>query len=92
MMAVPASEKAVDEGMEWDGRSSKVNVVEVVTLILRMPPQLAHWRPKSGKEAAVVQPSSSSSLAGDHTDRVVTRHSEMEPTPEVQTPIVGTRI
>jgi hypothetical protein len=54
------SEKAVDEGMEWDSWPSKVNLVEEATLTLRTPPQRAHWRPKSGKEACVVR-----SLAGE---------------------------
>ena len=91
MMAVPVFGKAVDEEMEWDG-PSKMVVLEGVTLTLRRHPQLVQWRSKPGERAAVVQPSSSNSLAGDNTDRVVTRHSEMEPTPEVQTPIVGMRI
>lgn len=92
MMAVPASEKVVDEGMGSVGRPTKVPVLEEVTLILKRHPQLGQWGSKSGEKAAVVQPSSSNSLAGDHTDRVVTRHSEIEPPPEVQTPIVGMRI
>jgi hypothetical protein len=57
MMAMPVSEKAVDERMERDGQPSKVNLLEEATLILRTR---AHWRPKSGKEACVVR-----SLAGE---------------------------